>query len=187
MKNIAYLISGSGRTFEKLLQFNLEYPLSTPKILIFREKSSAYKRFKKYNIPRLVIKNNFLKNRDKACDEILDYCTSNSIDYIFMGFDRLLSGKLLLRYNKRIINIHPSFLPHFKGLNAVYEQYYSNEKFWGCTSHFIDHKMDEGEIIYQDKVLINKELNFKDSQIDLFNLLCEVSIRTLMHVSQLNP
>ena len=64
MKNIAYLISGSGRNFEKLLQFSLEYSISIPKILIFREASLTYERFKKYDIPRFLIKNDFLKNRD---------------------------------------------------------------------------------------------------------------------------
>lgn len=186
MKNIAYLISGSGRNFEKLLQFSLEYSISIPKILIFREASPTYKRFKKYDIPRFIIKNDFLKNRDWACNEILAYCNSNSIDYILMGFDRLLSGDLLVKYNKKIVNIHPSYLPKFKGLNAVYEQYHSDEKFWGCTSHFIDHKMDEGEIIYQDKILINKKLNFNDSQKDLFKLMCKVSLFTLIILSGSN-
>ena len=186
MKNIAYLISGSGRNFEKIIQFSLEYSISIPKILIFREASPTYERFEKYNIPRFIVINKFLKTRDWACNEILAYCDSNSVDYIFMGFDRLLSGDLLVKYNKKIVNIHPSYLPNFKGLNAVYEQYHSDERFWGCTSHFIDYKMDEGEIIYQDKILINKKLNFNDSQKDLFKLMCKVSLKTLILLSNAN-
>lgn len=186
MKNIAYLISGSGRTFEKIIQFSLEHSVAIPKILIFREASFAYERLKKYNIPQFIVKNNFIKNRDLACNEILTCCDSNSIDYIFMGFDRLLSGDILRMYNKKIVNIHPSYLPNFKGLNAVYEQYHSDEISWGCTSHYIDNKMDEGEIIYQDKIPINKKINFNDSQKDLFKLMCMVSLKTLVLLSNAN-
>lgn len=177
MKNIAFIISGSGRTFEKLLQFSTDY--SIPKILIFREESSAYKRFGKYNIPRYIIKNNFLENRVEACNEILAVCNLHSIDFIFVGFDRLLTGKLISEYNNKMVNIHPSFLPKYKGLNAVYEQYYNDEQYWGCTAHFINNEIDAGKIIYQDKVPINRELNFEDSQNDLFELMCRVSCYTL--------
>ena len=69
---------------------------------------------------------------------------------------KILSKKFLRKFNKKIINIHPSYLPKYKGLNTSLRALKNKEKFSGCTVHFVSSKLDSGKIILQKKVKINK-------------------------------
>jgi len=72
------------------------------------------------------------------------------------GFMKILSRKFIRNFGFNIINIHPSLLPKFKGLNTHKRVLKSNEKYSGCTVHYVDHKLDSGKIILQKRVFINK-------------------------------
>ncbi len=71
------------------------------------------------------------------------------------GFMQIISKNFLQRWKDRIINIHPSYLPSFKGLNAQEQAIKARASYSGCTVHFVNEKKDEGEIILQKKTLIN--------------------------------
>jgi folate-dependent phosphoribosylglycinamide formyltransferase PurN len=76
---------------------------------------------------------------------------------------KILSNEFIKNFGHNIINIHPSLLPKFKGLNAHERVLKSKEKYSGCTVHFVSSKLDSGKIILQKKVLIDKN----DSKISL--------------------
>ena len=69
---------------------------------------------------------------------------------------KILSSSFIKKFNKKIINIHPSFLPNYKGLNTSIRALNNNEKFSGCTVHYVTSKLDSGKIIMQKKVKIKK-------------------------------
>ena len=74
---------------------------------------------------------------------------------------KVLPANFIKSYNGKIINIHPSLLPKYKGLNTHKRVISNDEKFTGCTVHFVNRYLDAGKIILQKKVLINKNDNAK--------------------------
>ena len=70
---------------------------------------------------------------------------------------RIISKNFLIKYRKKIINIHPSLLPKFKGLNTFSRILKNKEKKTGCTVHFVNEKLDGGAIIYRKSFFINRE------------------------------
>lgn len=97
------------------------------------------------------------KTREQYDEECLKLCQSENIDLIFLtGYMRIISPVLIRGYHKKIMNIHPSLLPKYPGMDlnvhrAVLE---NKESETGCTLHFVDEGMDTGEIIMQEKVKI---------------------------------
>ncbi len=83
------------------------------------------------------------------CDQFLQYLQENQIDYVISFFTKLFVGDLVSVYRDRIINLHPSLLPSFKGLNGFHDTLRYGARFMGTTIHFIDEQMDEGKIIMQ--------------------------------------
>ena len=77
------------------------------------------------------------------------------------GYMKILSKNFITKFNGKILNIHPSLLPKYKGLNTHKRAIENNEKFSGCTVHSVNSKLDSGKIILQKKVKINKKDNHK--------------------------
>ena len=73
------------------------------------------------------------------------------------GFKTILTSKFINSFNGKIINIHPSLLPKYKGLNTHNRVIANNEKFTGCTVHFVNKKLDSGKTIIQKKIKVNKK------------------------------
>ena len=72
------------------------------------------------------------------------------------GFMKILSKKFIKKFKGKILNIHPSLLPKYKGLNTHKRALKNNEKYSGCTVHFVNSRLDSGKIILQKKVKITK-------------------------------
>lgn len=89
------------------------------------------------------------RNKEVFCDRLLDYLESHQIDYVISFFTKLFVGDLLQRYRDRIINLHPSLLPAFKGMDGFGDTLAYGARYVGTTVHFIDEHMDEGKIILQ--------------------------------------
>ena len=83
------------------------------------------------------------------CDQLLQYLRENEIDYVISFFTKLFVGELVSVYRDRIINLHPSLLPSFKGLDGFGDTLHYGVRYMGTTIHFIDERMDEGKIIMQ--------------------------------------
>ena len=97
------------------------------------------------------------KNIKLAENEILIEMKKNEIELICLaGFMKILSNSFIKRFKGKILNIHPSLLPKYKGLNTHQRAINNKDKFSGCTVHYVNSKLDAGKIIIQKKVRIFK-------------------------------
>ena len=152
----AVFISGTGSNLKSLIKFSKlkKSPISINLILSNDSKSKGLKNGKIFKIKKKIF--DFKK---KHIDEkkILFELKKNRIDLICLaGFMKILSKTFINNFNGKILNIHPSLLPKFKGLNTHERAIRNKEKYSGCTVHFVNSKLDSGKIILQDKVRINK-------------------------------
>ena len=89
----------------------------------------------------------------------LKLINENKIELICLaGFMKILSKAFLRKFNGKIINIHPSLLPKYKGLNTFKKAIKNNDRFTGCTVHYVNEKLDDGKIILKKRVEINSKI-----------------------------
>tara|TARA_B100000575_G_C22980216_1_gene565641 strand:- start:222 stop:806 length:585 start_codon:yes stop_codon:yes gene_type:complete len=154
--NIAVFISGNGSNFKNLIFDSLKIKSKYKIKLVISSKVNAkgLKYAKKFKIKKKIIN---YQDRKKAEKIILIELKRNKIDLICLaGFMRILSNDFLKKFRGKIMNIHPSLLPKYKGLNTHQRTINNNEKYSGCTVHFVNSKLDSGKIILQKKVRIYK-------------------------------
>jgi phosphoribosylglycinamide formyltransferase-1 len=166
-KNIdtAVFISGTGSNLKSLIKFsNLKKsPISIKIIISNNPKSKGLAFGKIYKIRKKIF--NF-SNQAKTEKEILKLLKKKKINLICLaGFMRILSKNFIQSFKGQILNIHPSLLPKYKGLNTHERAIKNKDRYSGCTVHFVSAKLDSGKIIIQKKVKINK----KDTPITLAN------------------
>ena len=156
-KKTAIFISGNGSNMKNLIKFSKikKSPIKVDFVISSNKKSNAIKYLKKNKIDFKIF--NFKKkNRDER--KIFDILRTRETQLICLaGFMKILSGSFIKRFNGKILNIHPSLLPKYKGLNTHERAILNKEKFSGCTVHFVSSKLDSGKIIIQKKVKINKK------------------------------
>ena len=105
------------------------------------------------------IKKKILNFKNKKFNEkkLLSILKINNIQVICLaGFMKILSNNFIKRFKGKILNIHPSLLPKYKGLNTHERALNNKEKYSGCTVHFVNSRLDSGKIILQKKVKISK-------------------------------
>ena len=108
-----------------------------------------------YKIKKKIL--NF-KNNKIAEKKLLNLLKQNKIQFICLaGFMKILSSKFIKQFNGKIINIHPSLLPRYKGLNTHSRAIQNKDKFTGCSVHYVTEKLDSGKIIIQKKIKILKK------------------------------
>ena len=152
----AVFISGTGSNLENLIKFSLKKksPISV-EFVVADNKVKGLFFARKYKIKSRIF--NFT-NKNKAESKILDYLKKDKINLICLaGFMKILSKDFIKLFNGRIVNIHPSLLPKYKGLNTHQRAIKNREKYSGCTVHFVNSKLDSGKIILQKKVRIFKK------------------------------
>lgn len=153
----AVLISGNGSNLQALIDAaeKPDYPASIVLVISNKEDAFGLTRAKNADIPAHVIKHNNYNSReefDMAVNTILE---QNQIEFVCLaGFMRILSHKFVNIWLGKMLNIHPSLLPDFKGANAVRDALNSGVKESGCSVHLVTEEMDAGEIIAQAKVPI---------------------------------
>ena len=156
----AVFISGRGTNLKKLIQFSKtkNSPIKINLIVSNNFKAEGLKYSLKYKIKKYVLAINDTKFEDK----VLKNLKINKIKFICLaGFMKILSKKFIKNFNGKIINIHPSLLPKYKGLNTHEKVIKNKEKYTGCTVHYVNNKLDSGKIILQKKVKIFKNDNPK--------------------------
>ena len=154
----AVFISGTGSNLNNLIKFSLKKfsPIKVNLIISNNVNAKGLKFAKLYKIKKKVYNYNKKKISEK---KILKDLKSNDIKLICLaGFMKILSKDFISKFNGKILNIHPSLLPKYKGLNTHYRVIKNKEKYSGCTVHLVNSKLDSGKIILQKKVkLSNKE------------------------------
>ncbi len=159
--NLAILISGRGSNMLNIVDACNNKTLSSKvKIIISNNKNSTgLAKVKKKGIKTKIIHENQIKKFEKKLSQIL---LDEKINLICLaGFMRILSEEFLCNWEKKVINIHPSILPSFRGLNAVKQAIEKKVKYTGCTIHYVDKGIDTGEIIDQSIVKVLKTDNEK--------------------------
>ena len=152
----AVFISGTGSNLKSLIQFTKKKnsPISIELIISDNPKAKGLKFGKIFKISNKVFN---YKNKIIAEKKIISEIKSKKIKLICLaGFMRILSKNFIKRFKGKILNIHPSLLPKYKGLNTHQRAISNNEKYSGCTVHFVNSRLDSGKIILQKKVKISK-------------------------------
>ena len=152
----AVFISGTGSNLKSLIKFSKtdRSPISVEFIVSNNSKARGLNFAKKYNIKKKII--NF-KNKNLSESRLLSILKINNIEMICLaGFMKILSKNFIKKFKGKILNIHPSLLPKYKGLNTHRRALNNKEKYSGCTVHFVNAKLDSGKIILQKKVKISK-------------------------------
>ena len=152
----AVFISGTGSNLKSLIQFSKKKnsPISIELIISDNPKAKGLKFGKIFKISNKVFN---YKNKIVAEKKIISEITNKKIKLICLaGFMRILSKNFIKRFKGKILNIHPSLLPKYKGLNTHQRAISNNEKYSGCTVHFVNSRLDSGKIILQKKVKISK-------------------------------
>ena len=153
---IAVFISGTGSNLKSLIKFSKtrKSPITIGLIISDNPKAKGLNYGKIFKIKKKVF--NF-KNKSLSEYNLISILKKNKIEMICLaGFMKILSKNFIKNFNKKIMNIHPSLLPKYKGLNTHQRVLRNNEKFSGCTVHFVNAKLDSGKIILQKKVKILK-------------------------------
>ena len=152
----AVFISGTGSNLKSLIQFSKKKnsPISIELIISDNSKAKGLKYGKIFKIPNNIFN---YKNKIRTEKKIISEIKNNKIKLICLaGFMKILSKNFIKNFKGKILNIHPSLLPKYKGLNTHERAISNNEKYSGCTVHFVNSKLDSGKIILQKKVRIIK-------------------------------
>lgn len=155
--NIAIFASGNGSNFQvladKILAKDLPYTLK----FLFCDQKNAYvlQRGEKLGLPTYTFSPKDFPTKADYEQEILHLLKKHEVEAIVLaGYLRIIGPTLLQAYPQRIINLHPSLLPAFKGLHGISDAFFAGVKETGVTVHFIDEGLDTGPIIAQEKVAI---------------------------------
>ena len=153
--NIAVFISGTGSNLKSLIKFSKlkKSPIIIKMIISDNYKAKGLQYANIYKIKKKVFD---FKNKLSE-KKIINELKKNNIDLICLaGFMKILSKNFIKNFRGKILNIHPSLLPKYKGLNTHEKAIKNKDKYSGCTVHFVNSKLDSGKIINQKKVKIKK-------------------------------
>ena len=153
-------ISGQGTNLKNIIfrSRDKSFPISVSLIISNNKKAIGIDYAKKYKIPYIIINSN-LENQDQ---KILLYLKKYKITFICLaGYMKILSKKIINKYEKKVINIHPSLLPKFKGLNTFARVLKNKEIKTGCTVHYVNDKLDDGNCILRKIFFLNPQDNEK--------------------------
>ena len=159
--NVAVFISGRGSNLKNLIKYSKsKFSLIKIKLVICNKANAKGLDFaKKYKIKYFIFK---YKNSKISETQILKKLFFYNIELICLaGFMKIISGNFIKKFNRPILNIHPSLLPKYKGLNTHKKVLENKEKFSGATVHLVSQKIDSGKIILQKKIKILKNDNIK--------------------------
>ena len=153
--NIAVFISGTGSNLKSLIKFSKlkKSPIIIKMIISNNYKAKGLRYANIYKIKKKIFDFKNTLSEKKVINEL----KKNDIHLICLaGFMKILSKTFIKNFKGKILNIHPSLLPKYKGLNTHERAIRNKDKYSGCTVHFVNSRLDSGEIIKQKKVRIKK-------------------------------
>jgi phosphoribosylglycinamide formyltransferase 1 len=162
MKKIAIFVSGKGSNMVAIIKAVSTKLLQASVVLIVSDnpKCLAIEKAENLGIPTLSFNPKEYKHKILYEKEILKKLKATDVDLIVLaGYMRLIGETLLMEYKDRIINIHPSYLPNFRGKDAIGQALIARAKYTGVTVHYVDEGIDTGRIIEQEKIEILVEDN----------------------------
>ena len=153
---VAVFISGRGTNLKSLLNFskNKNSPIKIVLVITNNKNAKGVIFAKQYKIKLISVN---YKSKNDAENKILINLINYKVNFICLaGFMQILSKKIINSYKNKILNIHPSLLPKYKGLNTHKRVLKNKEKFTGCTVHLVNSRLDSGKIIIQKKIKVFK-------------------------------
>ena len=181
-KRIAVFISGRGSNLKSLIKYSHKKNSLIKIILVISNNPNA--KGLKYST-KSKIKSYGIKFKNKSSFEIksLKLLKKNNVDMLCLaGFMNILSGSFIRKFSKPILNIHPSLLPKYKGLNTHLRVILNKERYSGCTVHFVNSKLDSGKIILQKKIRIAKNENLKSLKKKVLKIEHEIYPKSILKV-----
>ena len=164
---IAVFISGTGSNLKNLIIFSKRKNYEVKLVISNKRNAKGLIFAKQYKIPTKVY---YFKKSSKEEKKILDILLKKKIKLICLaGFMKILSSSFIKKFKGKIVNIHPSLLPKYKGLNTHNRVLNNKEKYSGCTVHFVNSKLDSGKIILQKKIKVLKNDTAKTLQKRILN------------------
>ena len=155
MKRIGVLISGRGTNLQALIDAQVRGELGAEIVVVMSNKTKAYglQRAQNAGIPTEVVTKKLHSNREEFDRQVMEVLKKFNVDLIVLaGYMRILGEEFIKAFENRIINVHPSLLPAFKGVKAQWQAVEHGAKVAGCSTHFVTNEMDDGPIILQRAV-----------------------------------
>lgn len=162
MANLAVLASGNGSNFQAIAERIAGEPHRLCCLICDKAAAYALERARRLGIPPYVV-GYAGRNRQEAEEQVIQILRRHDIDVVALaGFMRLLTPLLVDEYEGRIVNIHPSLLPKYPGMNAIAQSHASSDREVGITVHIVDHGMDSGPILVQRRIEHNAEESLEE-------------------------
>ena len=155
----AVFVSGNGSNLQAIIDAIKAGDITAELALVVADKKKAYalKRAEEAGIETMVFRPKDYTNKQSVDRDIVINLKQKKIDFIVLaGYMRMLTPFFVKKYHRKIINIHPSLLPSFKGLRAIKDTFTYGAKVTGATVHFVDDMMDHGPIIMQESLEIQE-------------------------------
>ncbi len=149
---LAVLASGNGSNFQAILDAIESKKLKIQVVKLISDNPQAYviQRAQKHHISYSIYERKNFSDKNNYEKAILEDLKNAQTEWVILaGYMKIVSSLLLQAFPNKILNIHPSLLPKFQGLNAIEQTWKAGEKTTGCTVHFIDEGCDTGPIIAQ--------------------------------------
>ena len=173
LKNIAVLASGNGSNFQAIADAIKKGKLKAHLKLLISDNPQAYciQRAATAKVKAFIVDRRDSINKKDFEEQIILKLKSEKIDLIVLaGFMRLLSAEFIRKYRGRILNIHPSLLPAFKGARAIKDAFDCGAKVSGVTVHFVDEETDHGPIILQEPLEVKAGWGLKELEKNIHSL-----------------
>lgn len=160
MQKFAVFISGKGTNLQVIIDSVKAGEIKAQLVLVLssNEKALGLKRAEAAGIKTIVFNPKNYTNRQSVDRDIVIELKNNKIDFVVLaGYMRLLTPYFIKHFPNKILNVHPSLLPSFKGVEGIKDAVTYGAKITGVTVHFVNEKLDHGPIILQDSVRINED------------------------------
>ena len=164
MKKIAVMISGSGSNLEAIVKACHQKNIYGEIVYVISNNPDAYgiERAKKYNIPVKIIDHKSYTDRDDFDDALKEFLDNLEIDFIILaGFMRILGKNITEKFYGKMINLHPSLLPLYPGLNTHTQALNNKDDYHGISIHFVSAELDAGPLIAQGKIPVKANDNLE--------------------------
>ncbi|KAA6473967.1 phosphoribosylglycinamide formyltransferase [Bacillus swezeyi] len=189
MKKFAVFASGSGTNFEAILRKMKEENWDAEIVLVVCDKPQAkvLERAEKAGIPSFAFRPKSFENKEAFERIIVEQLHLHGAEWIVLaGYMRLIGNTLLSAFRNKIINIHPSLLPAFPGIDAIGQAYRSGVKAAGITVHYVDEGMDTGPIIAQRALELEKDETLESLEEKIHKLEHELYPEVIKELLELN-
>lgn len=182
MKKIGIFASGTGTNFEALASSDQIKNLAQIEIMVCDKPGAmVIKRAEDKDIKTFVFNPKDYENKVAYEKEILEKV--EDLDYIFLaGYMRILSKDFLEKFRGKVVNIHPSLLPKYKGIESIKRAYEAGEEYIGVTIHYVNEEIDGGKILAQDKFKVDYKKSLDEIESQVHDLEHRLYIKTAVEI-----